>query len=68
METFNTNYGYYKMSGLAIKFFEVAKDDVDAKEVNEFLEEYEMNIIDIKPMPMLYGVTKVMVVYKAWED
>lgn len=68
MENYNTNYGLYKMSGVRVKLFEIEKDDIHAKELNKFLEEYDMNIIDIKPMPMLYGVTKVMVIYKANED
>ncbi len=68
MENYNTNYGYYKMSGIRVKLFEVEQDDIHAKELNMFLEKYEMNIIDIKPMPMPHGVTKVMVIYKRIED
>lgn len=63
-----TNYGYYGLNSVRVKLFEIEKDDIHAKELNKFLAEYDMNIIDIKPMPMLYGITKVMVVYKAIED
>ena len=55
-------FGY---TGIHVKAIEVDKNDVT--EVNEFLEEYDGNIIDIQIIPMFQGVSRFVIVYKAIE-
>lgn len=37
-------------------------------EVNDFLTEYDGNIIDIQTIGMLYGVTKFIIIYRCAEE
>ena len=59
----NTLYG---ITGIAVKAIETCENDMD--EVNSFLAEYDGNIINIQPVPMLYGWTRFVITYKARED
>lgn len=54
------------IKGIQIKSFEVDHDNVD--EVNMFLEEYDGNIIDIKIIPLLYGKSRYVVIYRGIES
>lgn len=40
----------------------------DMSEVNDFLAEYDGNIIDIQTVGMLYGVTKFIIIYRYAEE
>lgn len=56
----------YGIKGIQIKVIDVQGTDV--WEVNDFLDEYDGNIIAINPEQMLYGVTRYIITYKAKED
>ena len=56
----------YGLTGLRVRAFEIQHEDVSA--VNEFLEEYDGNIVDVAAVPMALGVTKIIVTYKAVES
>lgn len=51
------------IKGIQVKAIEVNKNDVS--EVNEFLVEYDGNIIDIQIIPMMYGISRFVITYKA---
>lgn len=51
------------ITGIQVKAIEVNKNDVS--EVNEFLAEYDGNIIDIQIIPMMYGISRFVITYKA---
>lgn len=55
----------YGITGIQVKFFVL---DNNAKELNEFLQEYDGNIIDIQYQQNDFAVRQIMVVYKAFED
>ena len=55
----------YGVTGVRVKAIEAPHEDLT--EVNDFLDEYDGNIIDIQTSPMAYGVTKYIIVYKAIE-
>ena len=56
----------FGITGIRVKAIEVNKNNV--AEVNEFLDEYDGNIIDVQIIPMLQGVSRFVIVYKAVED
>lgn len=51
--------------GIRTKIIEVEGDN--AREVNDFLEEYDGYIIDVQTVGMLYGWCKFVILYKAVE-
>ena len=53
----------FGITGIQVKAIEVNKNDVT--EVNDFLEEYDGNIIDVQIIPMFQGVSRFVIVYKA---
>ena len=55
----------FGITGIRVKAIEVDKNDLT--KVNDFLEEYDGNIIDIQVIPMLYGVSRFVITYKAIE-
>ena len=55
----------FGITGIRIKIIEATHED--SSKINEFLDEYDGNIIDIKTADMLYGVTKFIIVYKVKE-
>ena len=52
----------FGIHGIMVKVIDCKDDDV--KDLNQFLDEYDGNIIDIKTVPMLYGITRYVVIYK----
>lgn len=56
----------YGLTGLRVRAFEIQNEDTT--KVNEFLEEYDGNIVDIAAVPMALGMTKIIVTYKAVES
>ena len=52
----------FGITGIRVKFFVV---DKNADELNDFLEEYDGNIIDIQYQQNDFAVKQVMVVYRA---
>ena len=52
----------FGITGIRVKAIEVNKNDVT--EVNEFLNEYDGNIIDVQIIPMFQGVSRFVIVYK----
>ena len=58
----NTLFGF---TGIQVKAIEVEKNDLT--EVNDFLDEYNGNIIDIQVIGMLYGRSRFIITYKAFE-
>lgn len=56
----------YGITGMKVKIILVAHDDT--KKLNEFLAEYDGNIIDIQTVGMLYGVCKFIITYKAFDE
>lgn len=57
----NTLYG---IMNIRVKAIEAAHDDL--AEVNDFLAAHDGEIIDIQINPMLYGVTKYIIIFRAW--
>ena len=55
----------YGITGIKVKFF--VCQNTNADELNDFLEEYDGNIIDIQYQQNNFAVKQVMVVYKAVE-
>lgn len=55
----------FGLKGIQAKAFEITH--MDMTEVNEFLREYDGNIIDVQVVPMAMGLSKVVVIYKAVE-
>ena len=55
----------YGITGIKVKFFICKEEDVD--KLNNFLEEYDGNIIDIQYQQNNFAVKQVMVVYKGIE-
>lgn len=55
----------YGITGIKVKFF--VCQNGDANELNNFLEEYDGNIIDIQYQQNNFAVKQVMVVYKGIE-
>ena len=55
----------YGITGIQVKFFVI---DNNSEELNEFLQEYDGNIIDIQYQQNDFAVRQIMVVYKAFED
>ena len=53
----------FGLTGIQLKVFEIVHDNAD--EVNDFLREYDGNIIDVSSSPMALGMTKILIVYKA---
>lgn len=56
----NTLYG---IKNIRVKAIEAPHDDL--AEVNEFLSAHDGEIIDIQINPMLYGVTKYIIIFHA---
>lgn len=56
----------YGITGIRVKAIEASHEGLE--EVNKFLEEHDGNIIDIQISPMMYGVTKYIIVYRAIID
>ena len=56
----------YGITGIKVKIIEV--NSRETKELDDFLAEYDGNIIDIQTVGMLYGVCKFIITYKAVED
>lgn len=56
----------FGVTDIRTKIIEVEGDNVG--EVNEFLEEYDGNIIDVQTVGMLYGWCKFVILYKAVEQ
>lgn len=52
----------YGITGIRVKFFVCEKGNAD--EINNFLEEYDGDIIDIQYQQNNFAVKQVMVVYK----
>lgn len=52
----------YGITGIRVKFFVCQNENAD--ELNNFLEEYDGNIIDIQYQQNNFAVKQVMVVYK----
>ena len=51
----------FGITGIKVRAIEAGED---MSEVNDFLKEHDGNIIDIQNSPMLYGVTKFIIIYK----
>lgn len=52
----------YGMKNIQVKTIEVNKNDLTA--VNKFLKDHDGNIIDIQIIPLLYGCSRFMIIYK----
>lgn len=55
----------YGILGIQTKAIEVNQNDLT--EVNEFLSEYDGNIINIQFIPMFQGFSRCIITYKAWD-
>lgn len=55
----------YGITGIKVKFF--VCQNANADKLNDFLEEYDGNIIDIQYQQNNFAIKQVMVVYKAVE-
>lgn len=55
----------FGITGIQVRFF---ISEHNAKELNDFLKEYNGNIIDIQYQQNDFAVRQIMVVYKAFED
>ena len=55
----------FGLTGIQVRAFEISHEDMSA--VNDFLREYDGNVIDVQVVPMAMGLSKVVVVYKAVE-
>ena len=53
----------YGITGIQTKAILVDKNDLT--EVNEFLDEYDGNIINIQFIPMFQGLSRCIITYKA---
>lgn len=56
----------YGITGIKVKIIEV--NGKETKELDDFLAEYDGNIIDIQTVGMMYGVCKFIITYKEVED
>lgn len=56
----------YGITGIKVKIIEV--NGKETKELDDFLTEYDGNIITIQTIGMMYGVCKFIVTYKTIED
>ena len=56
----------YGITGIKVKIIEVSGKETE--ELDNFLAEYNGNIIDIQTVGMLYGVCKFIITYKAVEE
>ena len=56
----------YGMTGIEVKIIEVYGNEVE--ELNNFLKEYNGNIIDVQTIGMFNGFVKFIIMYKATED
>lgn len=57
-------HGYYPV-GTEIKMIEV--QGINTAELNDFLIGHEGCILDIKPMSLFHGLTRFVIVYRAFE-
>lgn len=55
----------FGITGIRVKAIEVEKNDLT--KVNDFLGEYDGNIIDIQVIPMFQGFSRFVITYKAIE-
>ena len=56
----------FGITGIQVKAIEVNQNDVTA--VNDFLEEYDGNVIGVQVIPMFQGMSRFIIVYKAIEQ
>lgn len=56
----------YGMTGIEVKIIEVYGNEVE--ELNNFLKEYDGNIIDVQAIGMFNGFAKFVIMYKATEN
>ena len=56
----------YGITGIKVKIIEVTANLT--RELDDFIEKHDGNIIDIQTIGMMYGVCKFVIVYKATED
>lgn len=56
----------YGITKIGVKAIEASHEDVFA--VNNFLKAHDGEIIDIKPEPMMYGITKYIIIYREAEQ
>lgn len=55
----------YYPAGTQVKMIDIQGTNAD--ELNDFLIEYEGFILDIKPMGLMHGLTRYVIIYKAFE-
>lgn len=55
----------FGITGIRVNAIEVNQNDVT--KVNDFLDEYDGNIIDIQIIPMFQGFSRFVITYKAIE-
>lgn len=53
----------FGITNIHVKAIEVSRNEME--EVNKFLEEHDGDIIDLQVMPMLYGMSRFIIIYKA---
>lgn len=56
----------YGITGLWVKVIDCKGDEVG--ELNRFLDEYNGNIVEIQTVPMAYGITRYVVIHKAFDE
>lgn len=56
----------YYPAGTQIKMIDVQGTNAD--KLNDFLLEYEGFILNIQPMSLFHGLTRFVIVYKAFAD
>lgn len=56
----------YGITNIAVKTFDIFRDETEG--LNEFLAEYNGNIIEIQTVAMFQGVTRYVVIYRFAED
>ena len=59
------NERHFYPVGTQVKMIDV--QGTAAESLNDFLIEYEGFILDIHPMPLMHGLTRYVIVYRAFE-
>ena len=56
----------YYPSGTQVQMIDV--QGTNAEQLNRFLDEWEGFILSIQPMPLFHGLTRFVVIYRAFAD
>lgn len=56
----------FGLTNLLVKVIDCKGDEVG--ELNVFLDEYNGHIVEIQTIPMAYGITRYIIIFKGYEN